>query len=190
MVERALIHKCRCSRKQLRFRFWKCTLTISCQPLYFSEDQQMCKNLPIDQIITTIFCRSTTFRGLIWKERNKSFGFWVGGLNRIILMGLSHCVAFSFHFWATFIPILNTQCRQLYEERNIYKNKQRSCLLPRQGCIEKEFFALNLMCHNIRKMLPGFSGQYFIFSSVRNSLCHSALVVNAQHRNFLACLAH
>ena len=116
--------------------------------LFFRRSANVKKTL-IDQIITTIFCRSTIFRGLIWKERNKSFGFWVGGLNRIILMGLSHCVAFSFHFWATFIPILNTQCRQLCEERNIYKNKQRSCLLPRQGCIQKEFSALNLMCHNI-----------------------------------------
>ena len=36
----------------------------------------------------------------------------LGGLKRIILMGLSHCVAFSPRFWATFIPILNTQWRR------------------------------------------------------------------------------
>ena len=58
----------------------------------------------------------------------------LGGLKRIILMGPSHCVAFSSHFWATFIPILNTQCRRMWKSKlcwkiNIFKfwNRHLSC---------------------------------------------------------------
>ena len=50
----------------------------------------------------------------------------LGGLKRIILMGLSHCVAFSPHFWATFIPILNTQWRR-NEDRNLCRKNTLSC---------------------------------------------------------------
>ena len=58
----------------------------------------------------------------------------LGGLKRIILMGPSHCVAFSSHFWATFIPILNTQWRRMWKAKlcwkiNIFKfwNRHLSC---------------------------------------------------------------
>ena len=58
----------------------------------------------------------------------------LGGLKRIILMGPSHCVAFSSHFWATFIPILNTQWRRMWKSKlcwkiNIFKfwNRHLSC---------------------------------------------------------------